>query len=358
MRILTLYIGREFLKLLGWLLLVFISIYLIVDFGRIDKFVECGAQSQDIVGYYIYKIPLIIFQTLPVAILLATVFTLGTLTKNSEIIAIKASGINIYQIVSPIVLTALLLSLLTLVANEQVIPYTNKKVAYIEEVKIEKKNPRGVFEPGDAWLRGENGVFYNFQLITPNTNLLEGVIIYKFDHNFRLQYRLDAEQMEWMGNAWHIKRAIRRIFGPEGIKVEKIQEEPLPQLKDTPASFKEVTKSPEAMTYQELKAYLQRLLRQGYDTSRYQVDLYGKFSFPFINLVMAIIGIPFSLRLNRSGGRAIGFGLSIILGFFFWVVLALGVALGHTGSLPPFIAAWGGNILFGLTGIYMLTKVH
>lgn len=357
MRILTTYIAREFLGLLGWLLLAFICIYLIVDFGRIDNFVKHGAQLGDIVGYYGYKVPLIIFQTIPVAVLLATVFTLGSLTKNSEITAIKASGINIYQIVTPIILTSLLLSLLTLFFNEYIIPYTNKRVEYIERVRIKKKKPRGVFEPGNTWFRGENGVFYNFQFINPQANLLKEVIIYKFDDNFRLQYRIDGKQMEWKKDTWHIKQAIRRTFDAQGMKIEQMAEKALPQLKETPASFKEVSKNPEAMSYQELRAYLTKLLRQGYDVKRYLVDLHGKLSFPFISLVMAIIGIPFSLRLNRSGGKAVGLGLSLILGFGFWVVLSLGMALGHAGGLPPLIAAWGGNILFGLSGIYLLTRV-
>jgi lipopolysaccharide export system permease protein len=357
MRILTTYIAREFLKLMGWLLLVFICIYLIVDFSRIDGFVKHGAQIGDIVGYYGYKIPLIIFQTIPVAVLLATVFTLGTLTENSEITAIKASGINIYQIVTPIILTSLLLSLLTMVFDEFIIPHTNKQVEYIERVKIKKKKPRGVFEPGDIWLRGEDGVFYNFQLITPEANLIKDVIIYKYDDNFQLQYRLDTKRMEWKDGAWYVKQAIMRSFDSQGMKIEKLKEKPLPQLKETPASFKEISKKPKAMTYQELRAYVNRLMRQGYDVNRYMVDLYGKLSFPFISLVMAIIGVPFSLRLNRSGGKAIGFGLSLILGFVYWVILSMGINLGYVGTLPPFIAAFGGNILFGLVGIYLLTRV-
>ena len=154
MRIFTAYIARELLKLLGWLLLVFICIYLIVDFSRIEGFVEHGAQLGDIVGYYGYKIPLIIFQTIPVAVLLATIFTLGSLTKNSEITALKASGINLYQIITPVILAALFISLLTLFFNEYVIPHTNRQVEYIERVNIKQKKPRG----GYLVSGGEGGV--------------------------------------------------------------------------------------------------------------------------------------------------------------------------------------------------------
>jgi lipopolysaccharide export system permease protein len=358
MRILTAYIIKEFLKLLGWLLLVFICIYLIVDFSRIEGFVKYGAQTGDIIAYYGYKIPLIIFQTIPVAVLLTTIFTLGSMTKNSEITALGASGINIYQIITPILSVSLLISLLTLFFNEYIIPYTNQKVEYIERVRIKKKKPRGVFKSGNAWFRGEQGTFYNFQFINPQADLLKGVIIYKFDDDFQPQYRIDGKQMKWKNGVWYIEQAISRSFGPQGMKIEQWEEKALPQLKETPASFKEVGKKPEAMNYQELRYYIKKLRRQGYEVSRYLVDLHGKLSFPFISLVMALIGVPFSLKLNRSGGRTIGFGLSLIIGFSFWVVLALGLALGHAGGLPPFIAAWGGNILFGSAGIYLLTRVR
>ncbi len=359
MRILTTYITRELLKLLGWLLLVFTCIYLIVDFSRIEGFIKHEAQIRDIVGYYGYKIPLIIFQTIPVAMLLSTMFTLSTMAKNSEITALKASGINIYQIITPILIVGLFISILTLLFNEYIIPETNKKVEYIKRVRIEKKKPKGVFKPGDNWFRGEDGVFYNFQFISPETDLLKQVIIYKFDDNFKLKYRIDAEELKWNDHVWHIYKGIMRTFTAGGMKVEQLKKgASFPQLKETPESFKGMGKEPDNMNYQELSEYMARLQRQGYAVDRYRVDLYGKIAMPFISLIMAIIGVPFSLRLNRSGGKAIGFGLSIVLGFTFWIVLAMGLALGHAGSLPPFIAAWGGNIIFGVTGIYLLTKVR
>ncbi len=357
MSIITKYVTKEFLKLLGWLLLVFICVYLIVDFSRIKGFLEHNALLADIVGYYLFKIPLILFQTLPVAVLIATVFTLGAMTKNSEITALKSCGINVFRVILPVLSAAFIISLFTFVFNEYIIPYTNKQVEHIKRVKIQKKKPRGVIESNDAWFRGEAGVFYNFEFINPQTDLLKKVVIYKFDDNFRLLYRIDAGELKWEKGKWYIKQAIMRTFTANGMKIEQIDIKPLPQIKETPNSFKELNKDPQTMNYQELSQYIKKLESQGYMVKPYLVDLYGKVSFCFISLIMVIIGAPVSLRLNRSGGKAIGFGLSIILGFVFWLLLAMSLALGHAGVLPPIIAAWGVNILFGAVGIYLFIKI-
>ena len=101
------------------------------------------------------------------------------------------------------------------------------------------------------------------------------------------------------------------------------------------------------MGFRELRAYTAKLKKEGYDTTKYKVDMWGKLSFPLVSLIMALLGIPFAIRHGRSGGVAAGIGMAVIIGVVYWIVLALALAMGHSGALHPIIAAWGSHLLFG-----------
>ena len=121
--------------------------------------------------------------------------------------------------------------------------------------------------------------------------------------------------------------------------------------------FRRETKKPEDMNYQELTVYINKLTAFGYDTSKYIVDLRAKFSYPFVSLVMVIIGFPFALKSPRSG-TAMGVGLSVFIGLTYWIVLQLGISLGHGHILPPLVAAWISHMLFACAGLYLILSTR
>ncbi len=358
MRILSAYVAKEFMKQFLLLLAVFVSLYLIVDLGRIDGFLKHNALTEDVIGYYIYKIPLIISQTVAAAVLLSTTITLSTLTKYNEITAMKAVGISVYRLSLPILVIALAVSALTLFGNEYILPYTDKKVDYIKRVKIQKERPRSIFKNGRIWFRGEEGLVYNIQAVGPRQTLLQGVTLYYFNSDFELVKRLDAAQASWVDGRWLFEQGNIYHFRVKGVpRYEKFDKKVI-ALKETPQDFKQVERNPKTMGYRELSAYVEDLKSKGYEVSSYLVDLHSKLALPFISLVMAIIGTPFALSLNRSGARSKGFALTLAIGFAYWVVLALGMAVGRGGALPPVLAAWGANLLFASLGFYLLGSLN
>ncbi len=374
MRIISRYIAVEFAKMLGWFILSFVVIYLVIDMSRIEGFLHHKAQAGDIVGYYIYKLPLIVFQMAPVAVLLATSITLAAFGRNNELVAFRAAGISLWRIIGPILAAAALVSVLSFLCAEYIIPVTSRQQEYIERIKIKGKEPKGYLKSGDLWFRGKENTFYNIRVFEPRQKLFRQLSIFKFDQDFRLQYRLDAERMEWREDGWRLFDLVIRTavyqennslgdgfqsYGPPLLsKPQFLPEKIMPELKETPKDFLEQGTKPEIMGFRELQNYIAELSRRRHNVDRYLVDLYAKLAIPAISLVMAIIGVPFSLRFNRQGGRAIGLGVSMLLGFCYWVLLALGLALGHGGRLAPLWAAWGANILFLLGGGYLLAKVN
>jgi lipopolysaccharide export system permease protein len=130
------------------------------------------------------------------------------------------------------------------------------------------------------------------------------------------------------------------------------------ELPEKPSDFKAVQKDTDEMGYVELRNYIQKLSSEGYDVSRYRVDMYGKIAFPMVSIIMAVIGISFSLRSERSGGVAAAIGVGIVIGFSYWIVYALALSLGRSMALPPLLGAWTANILFAAAAAFMFSRVR
>jgi lipopolysaccharide export system permease protein len=359
-RILSRYIAKEFLKFLSLWIVCFFIIFSVVDlFERINKIIVYKAPLYLILEYFFYTIFPFLSLALPFATLLAALITLGVLARNNEVVAMKAHGISTYRIIMPLLILASSVTAFILLCNETIVPYSVRKASYVWSIKIKQDEERVFFKLNKIWYRGE-GIIYNIRLLEPKQDILRGVTIYRFDEAFDLRQRIDARRARWNGVGWTFYKVAIRDFLPGGVvAIETYDEKNIP-LREKPEDFKKGVKDPNEMTYRELKAYVEELTREGYDPTRYVVDLHHKISFPFLTLIMVLMGSPLALAAShgRGGGIAQGVGLSIVIGFVYWVAFAISVAMGHSGIFPPFIAAWAPNIFFALTGGFILESIH
>jgi len=125
-----------------------------------------------------------------------------------------------------------------------------------------------------------------------------------------------------------------------------------------PADLSAAAVNVKEMTFRELHEYTRELRKKGRADLEAEVDMHARISYPFAGVVMVLFGIPFSLRTERSGKLALGVGVSIFVGFVFWILFSLGVALGHGGKLPPAVSAWVVNLLAGAVGLYLVLSVR
>jgi lipopolysaccharide export system permease protein len=114
--------------------------------------------------------------------------------------------------------------------------------------------------------------------------------------------------------------------------------------------FTQVQKAPEAMSFAELRDFVDRLQESGRQVGKYLVQLYSKLSFPLVNLIMALVAIPFALMAPRDGGRAVGIGIAVVVGTSYWLVHSMAMAFAQADLLPPLLAAWSANIVFAGLG--------
>jgi len=359
MRILSKYILKEFSRFFLTSLSAFVVLFVLADFiEKVDDYVEHHAAAWDVIRYTLYEIPNIFFLMTPLAILLATLLTVGYMSKNGEITAMKTSGIPLSRIIAPIFMVSVCLAAVIFWANNTVIPYCNGKAERIKTVKIEKKKMRPSLKHDSLWFRGPKGEIINIGLVEFEGEVptCYGVTFFTLDKDFRLTGRLDAEEMDWDGSNWIMAKGASYTFSPKGaIDIKKFKDMKV-ELIERPADFKRVKRLSEEMTFSELGRYIEKLRDEGYNPVKYVVDLYAKLSFTLANVIMVVVAVPFSLKTSRSGGMAVGVGICVILAISYWMFYSFSISLGHAGRFPPLFAAWAPNIVFGATGLYLLLQ--
>jgi lipopolysaccharide export system permease protein len=358
MKIIDRYLLKEFLSLFSLTLASLISLYLLVDFiERIDDLAEHQAPLPIIAQYFLLKIPQIIYTVTPFSVLISTILTLSILSHHMEVTAMRALGVAHLAIVKPILLSSLIISVLTLFINETIAPETNRMVKKMNEQWIEGKVQTSTFQSDKVWLKGKEG-FFNINLIDSKNGILMGFTLFQMGDGFTITSRIDARLANWEKDHWNFKDVTISNFSEDGsVKVSQYPELAM-ELSEKLDDFQKLEKNADEMGFQELWGYIRRLQEEGYFSLRYTVDLYNKISFPFASFILPLLGIPFAMMRVESGGAAAGIGLGVILSFAFWVTTALSTSLGYGELLPPIVAAWIPNLIFGTLGVLMYTYIE
>ena len=358
MSILDRYCAKEFLRFLAIIVISFVCLYLIIDFfEKIRMFLSNQANMYQMVSFFFCSIPMIIWQILPASILMAALIAFGSLSRHSEIIAMKACGVSLYRTAAPIIVIAVLICGLSFIISEFITPYTNQKANHIRVVEIQKQVMAGAFRENQIWYRGKEGI-YNFKVFDARTNSLQGITIYYVDNKLHLVKRTDAERGEWRDGKWIFYNVVATSFTPGTFPELQTMPYQVMALPEHPDNFLSAQKDAENMGYLELRRYIRDIQSEGYDATSYRVDLHGKLAFPLVNIIMAIIGLASALRSENRGSQAQGLAAGIVIGFSYWIVFAFTVSLGRAGVLPPLLAAWSANILFGLAAGLLVLRVR
>jgi lipopolysaccharide export system permease protein len=341
-------------------LLAFIAVFVSADMiENVDDFVDNDVAVLTILRYYAFQIPRIFTLTLPVAMLISCLFTVGQMARHNELIAIKASGIRFGRTVVPLVAAGLVASLVSLGVGEAIEPEANSIVRDIRANEIKKSTKQN--QPRlrtNISYRGKNGIFYFAPEYDTRRDVMKEVVVEKSTRG-RLVFRLNSAQASWQDSMWVFSEAWVRWFDDEG-EVEReayIPEGPVSDLRDDPEDIVREQRQPEEMSYRELSHLVERINESGGDATKYRVGLSLKLSFPFTNLIVILIGSPLSARLRR-GGLAVGVGMGLSLTFVYYWFIRVGQTLGENGVLPPVLAAWLGNIFFGLCGVILILRAE
>ena len=343
-------IGGAFITLL----LVFTLFELLGDILRNGVSVlTVGAYLLNVTPYFLY------YPIAPMSMLLAVLVTFGLLQRSNEITAIKATGISLYRVILPVLFASALVACVLFASDQLYLPYTNKRQDELRN-RIKGKPAQTYLRPDRKWIFGQNYDIYYYQLFDPDRDTFGGVTVFQFDpHSFQITHRIVAERAHWSGpmERWVYEQGWERSLNGSMIEnYRKFDAATFPQLAEAPGYFKKEVKQSSEMNYDELRQYIHDLEQSGFDVVRLRVQLHKKIAYPLITLVMAVLAIPFALSAGKRGALA-GVATAIGIGVFYWTISGLFEAMGNLSQLPPAVAAWSPNLVFGFIGGYLILRM-
>lgn len=359
MTLINRYILSTFIKITSLSLAAFVGIYLLVDFfEKVDDFLEHQAAAEYYFTYFACKTPLIISQVLPLTILMGVFLTLGGLTKNNELTAMRAGGISLFKIITPLLIAATLLSAVNFALNEYVVPAGTKAANHILRTEVKGKTTT-LTKRDNVWFR-DNNALYHINLVITDKQQLHGVSVYRIDPQLQITTRIDAADAIYRNENWISPSATVRQFSTltNQLTTENIRTDFRLPLSKTPDDFGISTDKNEELNFSQLRHLSQRMRQEGLDVTRYRVDMYSRLATPFACLIMAFVAIPFALQKSRNVNLSLGISISVLIGVAFFIVQSTLIALGYSKALPPFIAAWSANIIFLLFGLFLILSTR
>lgn len=306
----------------------------------------------------LYKMPEFVVLSLPIAFMIATLLGLARMSKDFELIAIRATGTGSRTIMRPILLISIVISFMAFYLNEKLVPEANKRSSSAREqaeISIKGENQD---KPANIQFKGVDSRFFSVQTLNKKEKTLDGVLI--FDSNPQNPHKLiTARRGRWQGTHWILQDGVVQTYpaGSANGFVEKeysfseLDVETRIQIENYLAG--EI--QPKQMSSEELEKLILATKEGGQDTRAFEIEYQAKFARPFATFFAAIIAAPIGLKFARGG--YIGFAISIILTFFYFVAETMGTGFGNLGLLPVNLAAWLPNIIFGVVGLFFLIQV-
>ncbi|MGD0348274.1 MAG: LPS export ABC transporter permease LptG [Terracidiphilus sp.] len=364
-RILDEYILREFLAMFALVLAGFVLLMIVFTFFDLVGDILRNHIALSIVGEYLLNLtPSMLYLISPLAVLIAALVTFGVMNRNSEIVAIKATGISLYRLVIPVVAISMALAVALFLFDQYYLPQANRTQEALRNVIKGRPtqtylNPRQKWMMGQKPLSGEPGCIYYYEFFDPDRIEFANLAVFEFDPaTFQLTRRIFSKRVVWSrdSNAWIFENGwVRDVQGANVTSYRTFLAASFPEIRATPDYFKKEAVPSDEMNFGQLDRYIRDLQQSGFDTKRLSVALWHKLSYPLITVVMAVLAIPFALSMGRRGSIT-GVAVAIGVALAYMVIDNLFGAMGYVNYLPASMAAWSADVLFGLAGGYLLLR--
>ena len=343
-------------------ILIFVLIFVAGDllFQAAKLIIEQGVAFGVVARLFFYRLPEVVVLTIPMSSLLSTLLGMSTLNGGSELIALKSLGIPFKRILRPVLLASIIISITALGLNETIVPFASIAADRLMKYEIMKNQAVAIQEK--VFLREEEGgklkrVLYIDEL-DPNKGIMNNIMMHEFDDNGSLSTTLNAKRGIWQGNQWWIEDGRMYTITHDGeVNLLLRFERQRLALKLSPSQLRSSTRRPRDMSAHELWSYINQMQGLGSNLQQLWTMFHLKLAVPWACVIMAVLGAGFGAsRRGRSGG-GVGFGISVVLVFAYYVVMSLCRALGESGNLLPVLAGWGPNVVFMVVAAFFAWKV-
>ncbi len=349
------YVAAEFARIFGPALLGFPVLVFVIDLvDNLRKYTERKLTVEAVAMSYLYWVPDTLFMVLPVAVLFATVFSIGTFTRYSEISAAKASGISFYRFIAPIIFMAVVATGIDLVFSEVAPPANAKRLKLLA---------------GDGSFRDD--ARYNFAFASEEGRVYRIYtldVVQKTVDNIELEKRRSEQQPGQLiaarSGAWHddrgwmLKQGTMHVIPNDSLDLaitfDSIADI---RMRETPQELRASEREPSEMNFADLTRFIAVLERSGAEVNTLKVERMLKVAIPVTCIIIALFGAPLATSSQR-GGAAFGIAISLATTVLFLVLIQLTKAIGGKGIMPPEAAAWMPNVLCGIIALVLLARVR
>jgi len=346
-------------------LFTFIFLYIIVDvFSHLEDILKQKVSAYILWHYYLSYLPIIFVQITPIACLLAVLYTFSRLNRDNEVIAMRSSGLSIFQISRTVIILGIFISVLVFWVNDRLVPsslYFNQRVKAQMESGENKSKEKGHEVINNLSMYGLRNRLFFVNRFSADTSTMEGIVILEHDTHQNIIRKIVANKGVYEDGSWRFYQNITYEFDENGqVKGEpQYQEEEIMPIPESPRDFLDQRQSPEVMDIEQLNNYIWKLSRSGATTviRNLKVELYQRFTIPLASIIIILLGIPFSLMMKRRATGLSSIGISIMVGFLYYVVNAVSIALGKSGTLTPGLAASLSPILGLIFSIHLIKNL-
>lgn len=367
--LLDMYVSGQYVRVFGLGLFSLLGIFYIATFMDLaDKLFRGTATTGMLVRYLYFQTPQYVYYVIPMAALVATLVTIGVMTRNSELIVIRACGVSLYRTAVPLLLFGAIAGATLFGLQERALASSNREADRLN--RVIRGLPR--LSPLERrWVVGQNGEMYHYDNFDQGRNEFTELTIYHVGPDgsdlgsvtraARVTFSGQGDggpRGEWKASGgWsrELSAGVEASATKTVVSYTPFTERTL--RLEGPSYFKTDEPKPDQMTYGQLKAYVAQLKSRGDDTTSGLVSLQRKLAFPFVALVMTLLAVPFAVTTGRRGALY-GIGIGIVLAIVYWLMLSVLGAVGAGGLLSPVLAAWTPNILFAAAALYMLLTVR
>ena len=364
MRILDRYIIKSIISIFLSTIFIFSILYIIIDMtSNLDEIIGRKVSFIILAKYYLSFLPIIITQTATIACLISSLFTYSHLHNSNEIIAMRSSGLNFWQITKPALCFALVVSAFVFWLNEAFVPQASALSQQIRDenliLQADRENKkRGKIE--NLTFYGLNNRLYFIDKFNLANNELEGVTIISHDESQNLKEKIVALRGVWTGVTWKFYQCqVTTYESPETDTPPKIKiyPEKLMDIKENPEDFLRQRINVSSMNIRQLREYINRFSHSGATKAinNLRVDFHQKIAYPLGTFVVVLVGLPLAMMVkNRKGMTFTSLGIAIGVGFLFYVTNAVGLAFGKGDLFPPILAAWVAPLIFSATAVILI----
>jgi lipopolysaccharide export system permease protein len=341
MKILTSYVLSMFVKILGFVLPVFVALYLVVEFvERLDDFVEHQATIHTILLYFLLRIPIVAVQIGSLGVLLSVALTLALLQRSREIIAFLAAGASPWRLATPLLLGSFIMVVASLGAEEYILPGAHFALRNLQEGQGRSPLQGVLVQPGEIWFRIPGAAFVHIELVDPTAERIHGITIYRKNGRGELLEQVQAREALWMAGQWTLfDGTISRFHGNLPAHVEPFTRLDMP-MGIEPEALRSMFRSPSHMSLSELSSYMRKLRHRGIDMAAYARDFQQKLTTPLMSVVMTVVGVAAIWGARDARNLSLGFASTLCGAAIYWLLTMVGTALSGNQQIPLLVGVW------------------